>query len=453
VLPPVVHGIKRPLETTDGFSAPAPKILSSKKAKLEQRPTYKLNPFNFTGPSINTTTPPSPLFFSNTPLKARPALPPRFSSSEAAASMLSKTQSEENGVKTVTLARGSYTGSPPANRPTPRSRTSADRFSSPRVDSPDVTGTPDSTRLLGQVGITELLDDDERPTFVIDLADPANYSSGTSLSILYANPALKSEPHLLESVSGSPDGQATSPLAPKPFTFFKTWALSPNPGRDLFADALPFLGAGHISWSASTIRKRLRVLRGITSSDSAVSRSSMSIKPSQQPSPLSSRPSEQPSSALAQEEPADYFGTVIVPPTISPSETSTLRAEGSYQGSEKVEQGALGSKSLLAKVSEEVLSSDSSLVNECVLSASAAGNVDDFGRTDPPQEVGFFDWTRLPNGDHLPPHIRFAKSVDWAATALGDMEFWSPDLRQMCNLIMASPHPAGKYFCVRSNLH
>ena len=46
----------------------------------------------------------------------------------------------------------------------------------------------------------------------------------------------------------------------------------------------------------------------------------------------------------------------------------------------------------------------------------------------------------------MPRHIQFARSIDWAATALGPIEFWSPDLRQMCNLIMASPHPAAMYW-------
>jgi hypothetical protein len=47
-----------------------------------------------------------------------------------------------------------------------------------------------------------------------------------------------------------------------------------------------------------------------------------------------------------------------------------------------------------------------------------------------------FDWTRLPITDAMPPHVRFARSIDWGATALGPIETWGPDLRQMCNLIM-----------------
>jgi hypothetical protein len=50
--------------------------------------------------------------------------------------------------------------------------------------------------------------------------------------------------------------------------------------------------------------------------------------------------------------------------------------------------------------------------------------------------MGFFDWTRLPLSSTLPRHIQFARSVDWASTPLGPIEYWSNDLRAMCNLIM-----------------
>lgn len=90
------------------------------------------------------------------------------------------------------------------------------------------------------------------------------------------------------------------------------------------------------------------------------------------------------------------------------------------------------------------LDNDPSIVNECILGTIAADEVDGFGSM--PREIGFFDWTRLPLSDSLPHHIQFARSVDWSSTPLGPIEFWSSDLRQMCNLIMASPHPAAMYW-------
>lgn len=46
----------------------------------------------------------------------------------------------------------------------------------------------------------------------------------------------------------------------------------------------------------------------------------------------------------------------------------------------------------------------------------------------------------------MPQHVQFARSIDWGQTALGPIETWNADLRQMCNLIMASPHPAAMYW-------
>ena len=83
--------------------------------------------------------------------------------------------------------------------------------------------------------------------------------------------------------------------------------------------------------------------------------------------------------------------------------------------------------------------------SEAILRAAAAGDHDQF-KIYPQNGSGFFDWTRLPNSPALPRHIRFARSIDWASTPLGPIEEWAPELRSMCNLIMASPHPAAMYW-------
>ena len=82
---------------------------------------------------------------------------------------------------------------------------------------------------------------------------------------------------------------------------------------------------------------------------------------------------------------------------------------------------------------------------EAILRAATAGDVDHF-EINPQHELGFFDWTRLPNSPALPRHIQFTRSIDWASTSLGPIETWPPELRSMCNLIMASPHPAAMYW-------
>jgi len=58
----------------------------------------------------------------------------------------------------------------------------------------------------------------------------------------------------------------------------------------------------------------------------------------------------------------------------------------------------------------------------------------------------YFDWTRIPMSPSLPSHILFVRSVNWALTDLGPIEHWSPTLRAMSNLVMASPHPTAMYW-------
>jgi len=366
--------------------------------------------------------------------------------------MLSKTSSEESAVKTVKLARGSYTNSPPAGRPTPRSRASAERYSSSRLDSPDSAETSDGAKLLSQIGILEILDLDDRPTFVVDLGDQANYTSGNSLQILCPNQALRQYPGLLEAVAGSLQDEVVSPLAPKPFTHFKTWILSPTSGIESFSLALPTLEAGHISWACSTLRKRLRIVKG-TMSPEAASAALLAKSPLiPTPSPASSisyrRGSDRstyPSSMNAQEEETDYFGAVIPPSVeLSPSEPAQTPVTATNSNAKNVNLSEVLSTSYdsavahISTVDNLLPRYSPSSANEAVLSAATAAGVDkdNFARSDSAKEIGFFDWTRLPISDNLPPHIQFALSVDWASTAIGPIEDWSPDLRQMCNLIM-----------------
>jgi hypothetical protein len=53
--------------------------------------------------------------------------------------------------------------------------------------------------LLGQIMVDELLDSDQRPTFIIDLGNPINTSPG-ALKTLLANQATRAMPGLLDTV-------------------------------------------------------------------------------------------------------------------------------------------------------------------------------------------------------------------------------------------------------------
>jgi hypothetical protein len=56
---------------------------------------------------------------------------------------------------------------------------------------PESRRTVTGLELLGTVGIVELLEQDERPTFIIDVANQASYTPGGPLQIVFANASLR----------------------------------------------------------------------------------------------------------------------------------------------------------------------------------------------------------------------------------------------------------------------
>ncbi|KAF1851422.1 uncharacterized protein K460DRAFT_272704 [Cucurbitaria berberidis CBS 394.84] len=370
--------------------------------------------------------------------------------------MLSTTR-EDSGIKTVTLARGTFSGlSPPAPTSLASGR-SSERSSLPRTVSPDARERADPSRLLGSIGIVELLEHDGRPTFIVDVGDFANYSpESSSLQILFANGALRSNPSVWDLIVGKPLENITAENTAYAISQFRGWVLSTE-DENLDANPSP-VEHGGIVWSCYTLRQRLRVVSGAIPVHAATSLSppSASIQfPLRSASLLglaSVNSRDTPSSSAPIGEEQDYFGntisTVVPEPTppnaVLQKHVNRTSAESSDDGSGIVFQKP-------SKIGIPSVEDSSSYTNECVLRAHSAGDVDSFHREpNGPQDeghgMGFFDWTRLSLSSSLPRHIQFARSIDWASTPLGPIEYWSNDLRAMCNLIMASPHPAAMYW-------
>ncbi|KAF2107560.1 hypothetical protein BDV96DRAFT_506029 [Lophiotrema nucula] len=456
--PPAVAGQKRSVRQDTASSSVPPEPVSEplhKRRKLTTRSRHSLDHISFSRSGSlkeNKDQPPSPLFFSHS-RRDRPQLPARFSSSEAAARMLSKTRAEEDGgIKTVKLARGTFNGlSPPGVTSIPSAR-SSDRSSLPRTNSPDGRDRNDPLRLLGSVGIVELLELDNRPTFIVDIGDTANYTPGSAnLQILFANSALRSKSSIWDLVAGKMSEQLDEPTA-HASTQFKGWLLSTAIQGENVDISPPPVEHGGIVWSCYTLRKRLRVVSGAVASPAASSIPSTSASkefaiPSSSSTALpSSNGVEATSGPMIQDEPQDYFGNSVpavvedtakkgAPVTTTPLTNAGL-LDPAHKGWERPN-----------KMELPPLHDFASFTNECVLRAHTAGDVDRFHReTSREHDVGFFDWTRLPLSANLPRHVEFARSIDWASTALGPIEYWSNDLRAMCNLIMASPHPAAMYW-------
>lgn len=458
---------KRPANTPAEERAPTSEP-SHKRPRLRPGTKHFLPGYKFSASDLKRgVEPPSPLFFSNSP-QPRPSLPPRFSSSEAAARMLSKARTEDTHVKTVSLARGvvSTPGQPPLTPTTgaapslASSRRSLDRSTVGRSACPDPASSKDMSSVLNSIGVIELLDQDERPTFIVDLADSTNYRDGI-LQPLFVNQSLRAHAGLEWIITGNAPTEGAAPGS-QTFSQFKSWLLSVAANGESLAVCPPSFVYSNVTWSCSTLRKRLRIISG-----------SFLATPSRVHPPSSGTSLQQASNGIGMAtasaiEPADYFGasqlpadtdvssessspgpTTIVPTIEHPGHTvpqrifqpTTTRPDSNMTDALMYAHPDLSEATALLPSPSTYVPSPTKRGSD---RSPRASSVDRDSSHIPvvPADFPSFDWTRLPVTDSMPPHIRFARSIDWASTALGPIELWSSDLRQMCNLIMASPHPA-----------
>ena len=401
-------------------------------------------------------------------LHQRPTLPYRLSSSEAGPRMLSKANKDDTaGVRTLKLARGSMNTGSPSWPLAPRTPSGGGRsylgITSKPPKSPDSGGKPKSLSILGQVGVIELLEQDERPTFILDLAEQSNYEPGP-LKVIFANAALRASPLALEMVSGRAGQMSPGLTATTAFSDFKAWSMSYVKDHESLDVALPSFFYAGATWTSCSLRKRFRVIK----SNPDLAKASLPSNPSSVGFSSSSSPGvegEGFDTTLidmvrgVEEEPQDYFGNAGVSVSVADprSNTGTHRRGPSGQINELVRHSQQNQKASTrngrhdlpirptSKPDSVTSSPYSSRNGEAILQAACAGDIDQFNIY-PQNEPGFFDWTRLPNSPALPRHIQFTRSIDWSSTPLGPIEEWAPELRSMCNLIMASPHPAAMYW-------
>ena len=219
---------------------------------------------------------------------------------------------------------------------------------------------------------------------------------------------------------------------------FRQWATNfAKEGDPLVASSLTYQYAG-FAWTSSTLRKRIRVI---------------ACDANPPPTALNGTPglSEIPTSRLGSS--SGYFNLAYSAPEldISPHSASLAKEDPPEAVSSEQPTGYVPAKSVNPNCDLEsmpFLMSPRSL-GERTDSYPASERSQSAGyaeATNAISERDFFDGTRLPESSVLPPYIRFARSVNWAATSLGPIDNWDADLRTMCNLIMANPHPAAMYW-------
>lgn len=375
--------------------------------------------------------------------------------------MLRNASLEENGgIRTVKMARGprNMGNSPTRGLSSPVGRFSSER-SSLSVSSgptPDEQGPPANLEALSQVGIVELLERDERQTFILDLHNQTNYRPGP-LQVEFANSSLRAYIGLLDLITGKFAEESPTLGTAVTFPEFKAWATSFVKNNESLDVCLPSFLYGGIVWSCSTLRKRFRFISG----SSATGPSSINSNPPSVRTPglpftalahnSNDNSLETEEAEVAQDGPSDYFGnaqfshdipkiqdvveTMETPELIDSSNNETPLANGLGQLTQSGTNLESQPPTPLGMPSAEA----------ALLGAAAAGEIDSF-KLPETMDQGFFDWTRLPASSAMPRHVQFARSVDWASTSLGPIENWPGALRGMCNLIMASPHPAAMYW-------
>lgn len=441
---------KRKLTNSNPYPNPGPTSEpSSKRQRLRPRIKHTLDSSSYFPSDYSALVQPtSPLFFSNSP-RPRPTLPPRFSSSEAAARMLSKARTEEAHVKTVSLARGTVT-TPSAGYAlpvgSPRNRRSLERGSVGRSSSPDAgansarDGMPGMTHALNSVGIVELLEQDERPTFIVDLGESTNYGPGP-LQLVFCNPSLRSYDGMQALVSGT--SVAESP-GPKTFLQFKSWLLSAAVAGESLNVCLPPFNYAGMTWSCSTVRKRFRIISGAFITPPATSTAAMRVSIP----PVETLPDAPPPAQST--EAIDYFGAVpdtktsnsdgssstvteIVPTIESRSTEGEGRGTLLHVPPELDLSGAvdlLPSPTTYVQLPPNSGAGDNLDANSILSSpTSKEGQSANDGTLNSQipivaSDAASFDWTRLPVTDNMPSHIRFARSIDWGSTSLGPIESW-----------------------------
>ena len=363
--------------------------------------------------------------------------------------MLNATSKEETGgPKTTGLAPGSISHSDQTRPPAVRTLSDGSRniagLAGKSKSSPDVSPKTPGPSIIHQLGIAELLDQDDRPTFILDMSDQSNFEPGP-IKVIFVNIALKSIPGILDRITGQNIHDSPALTSTTAFSEFKSWATSYVKDHQTMNVALPSYKFAGITWTCSTLKKRIRVFKAHAN----VVHFAKGSHPDLLEDEVSSFGRISPqiiSAGLVQEEQQDYFGSASLPISTHSRMASIEKAERS---SKKIFQqlpirkrirntGRSASRS--ASTSPVGVRSEAS-----TLDAADVGN-EAYYPSHLQLNKGFFDWTRLPNSPSLPAHIRFALDVDWGSTPLGPLHTWSSDLRSMCNLIMASPHPAAMYW-------
>ncbi|KAM0346347.1 hypothetical protein ACHAPU_005778 [Fusarium lateritium] len=284
---------------------------------------------------------------------------------------------------------------------------------------------------LNKLNIIDVLNVDSRPTFIIDL-DPDDDSPLRSNLIqpVFSNTALTTHERLSDAVCGEEAPSVADKHADAvSYSDFKSWATgitTQDDSKDIFP--LFFLFHG-LLWTGSTVAKRWRLISGnrlwqhtsppVRLSSSALSRAvTYAVKDRDK----LDTPKEPRQEAQVKDDACNVTEDPVHEPT--PTEATLVASTQQRRSSRYFWRGGTSKGS-----SDRVTGSSSS--TSIVLGKP---------------EKAVADWTLPDPKGILSPHIQLLREIDWASTPLGLMESWSPELRQVANLVINNPHPANIFW-------
>ncbi|ETI19826.1 hypothetical protein G647_08840 [Cladophialophora carrionii CBS 160.54] len=300
---------------------------------------------------------------------------------------------------------------------------------------------PSGSQLMHSVALAEYLQLDERPTLVVDIADEVNTTSA-GLSLVFANAALRARAPLLEHVQGRAEDPSVLLELGTPFSDFKAWALNALTEPDIVS-TFPFAGW---LWHGALIRKRLKVIHGrqhpFSPAPMAEGNTRSGMQQFQGLGSVSGSTTQ--SGSRVEFASQSYFD---IPPRTNSDAPRALHSlvtdplpDASPSALDPMSPVSSGDMKHAELLSGSIPPSTGQRIGQF----SAKNDSDpDIMVVD---DKAYFDWTRLPVSPSLPAHVQFARGVDWTNTSLGPIQDWSVELRGMCNLIMASPHPSAMYW-------
>ena len=284
---------------------------------------------------------------------------------------------------------------------------------------------------LSALGLKEVLDQDPRPTFVLDL-DPDDGAPDTLSAIapVFCNAALRLHERLFDAIVGrDPKDAKGLPAADDEtatYEDFKTWATGVtkfDDSKDVFPLSLVY---GGLLWTGSTVRKRWRFISGNHMWKANVPLRDLSAGPPGEVSTggvLVEHGLEKPTPPKPQQQATDNSTTY--------TDLSTTLVSSRQQEQQQFQQQLKPFNYTKNSGSSDDTGGSSQSRNSITLATP---------------EKAVADWTVADPQGFLSPHLQFARKVKWDSTPLGPMESWSPEFRQAVNLLMNNPHPAALFW-------